>query len=77
MGFKMMEQTLVLENRQNNYFFQLCRHCFWCVTLLKNIIEQCPVCKKSDFDKLPISLNERYQIRHDEKAGICLKFLPR
>jgi hypothetical protein len=59
--------------------FIICNSCFWCTSLLSGpglsfYIEECPSCKSSTIESMPIEHNEKYLFERNEKSGIKLEF---
>jgi hypothetical protein len=56
--------------------FVICNDCFWCASqvMSRNLLERCPVCKKSNLESMPVFLDEAYFFYRDEKRGVDLSF---
>jgi hypothetical protein len=62
-----------------NIHFLICGSCFWCASQSDNcnthyMIKECPSCKSSRIESMPISQDEIYSFDTDTKRGVTLKF---
>jgi predicted RNA-binding Zn-ribbon protein involved in translation (DUF1610 family) len=58
--------------------FLLCNSCFWCASYLNmrssfGVIE-CPSCKESTIERMPLSANEVYLFDYNRVTGVILEF---
>lgn len=65
------------EQAKTNYYFLLCKECYWCassVNLVNNRIIKCPSCNDACIKLIPIFENETYRIDYSEKCGSTTEF---
>jgi len=53
----------------------LCERCGWCCSSFNTAsgTESCPLCRKN-VSRIPISIDEVYRLRFDEKKGTVIEF---
>jgi hypothetical protein len=58
--------------------FLLCNSCFWCASYLNLgsgfIVIQCPSCKETAIESMPISANDAYSFDYSPLTGVMLEF---
>lgn len=58
--------------------FLLCNSCFWCASYLNLRISfgviECPSCKESTIERMPLSANEVYLFDYNRVTGVILEF---
>lgn len=58
--------------------FLICNSCFWCASCLtldvEFAIDECPYCKASSIEYIPIAANETYSFEYNPTSGITLEF---
>lgn len=56
-------------------YFLLCNSCFWCASYLsKTLITDCPACRMTTLESMPISNNEEFRIDYNRMHGMMLEF---
>lgn len=57
--------------------FLLCNSCFWCASYL-NLrgydVSECPSCKESTIERMPLSANDVYSFDYNQVTGVILEF---
>ena len=62
--------------------FLICQSCFWCASSYTSMVDDlnttrivnCPLCKDSKLESIPISEKEEYKVDYNPKTGVILEF---